>query len=725
MKKVSMVFKDYRFWICFAITIGFICCSFFLFSDSFIRLIQSFKDFGLSFAYYFCELFYIPYSFVPSVNLIPSVGTNPGGSIVIPVNPDLFGVKMSIYWSSLWNSETLSLFFMSLFSALGNVCRYLLIVLPFLIVIWICFRRYFAIDNESKADEESKALKTFKGLVVRFYVPIKKWIQGFLQYIKENKFIYFTWALIWALNFNIIVIFIEFLAFYFYFVMSFDVGNIYIQFVKLFKDLFTIFSFIPLFLWFVLFFVLILRFRKNLAYKRLNHLEMKNRGFINSLGMVVLVCGCTGTGKTSTLTDMGLSQEVMFRDKAFEKLLEQDLMFPFFPYPTFENQLKKAIEFHQVYNLATCKVFVSKCRYRFEKGGSKDVNRCFGYDFNKYGLYYFDGLKDVYLFDMLETYCQLYFIYVSESSLIVSNYGVRVDNVLESAGNFPIWNEDFFRKDKKLIQSYSRHSHILDMDMLRLGKKLVENDYRNNAFEFGVVLISEGGKERGNQLSNRGIKADDDVANPNNDLFDLFLKMARHSATVDNFPFIRVLIDEQRPQSLGADARELSEKIVYIRDNSDMKSSLFLFSFDSLIYSFSRSLFEKYYYRYRYARSDNTLFMYIFKGISSKIIDWYLKEVNEFGFVVVGNQTEKGVMDGDFDDNKYYRCNKKIYSKRYSTDCFSDYFFQKSLKSPIGINDIDEYHTEKADIDELLSQNSYFINRLSSYVFKSDEYKKE
>lgn len=33
---------------------------------------------------------------------------------------------------------------------------------------------------------------------------------------------------------------------------------------------------------------------------------------------------------------------------------------------------------------------------------------------------------------------------------------------------------------------------------------------------------------------------------------------------------------------------------------------------------------------------------------------------------------------------------KKIYSKRFSMDCFSDFFTEKALRSPVGINDLEE-----------------------------------
>ena len=69
-------------------------------------------------------------------------------------------------------------------------------------------------------------------------------------------------------------------------------------------------------------------------------------------------------------------------------------------------------------------------------------------------------------------------------------------------------------------------------------------------------------------------------------------------------------------------------------------------------------------------------------------------------------------MDGEVEKKKYYVINKKIYSRRFTTDCFSDYFNEMARKSNIGLNDYMEYATEKATVEELKMQNSYFINAL-------------
>ena len=78
----------------------------------------------------------------------------------------------------------------------------------------------------------------------------------------------------------------------------------------------------------------------------------------------------------------------------------------------------------------------------------------------------------------------------------------------------------------------------------------------------------------------------------------------------------------------------------------------------------------------------------------------------------MGIEKERGTMDGKIEKRKYYLLNHKIYSRRFSTDCFSDYFNELAKQTNVGLNDYKAYLTEKASVDELKLQNSYFINAL-------------
>ena len=724
---------DYRHIICILITLGFVALGIFRFFGCIGRIIESVRDCGLSIAYYFCEIFEIPHHITPTVNELPKipffdfpsqtpdVPTVPVvPSVPIPDNWEKFKINWSAYWR-LWATKEN---FFGYLSAVGNVLyifsKVIVIIIPFILLVWLLLRCILKTQNNDY-DKDSKPLTIFKRITAHTYTPIKTWLIGFVGFIKEHKNYYVTWLCLWALYFNAFAILIEFIAYYLYFVVSFDFLNLYRQVYKLFIDLSAAFTFIPLWAWGVVGLVALDKFRKNIAYGVMNHFERRNRGFINARPIVSMICGTMGKKKTTVLTDMALSQEAMFRDKAFEKILENDLKFPNFPWINLENELKRAMEYHEVYNLATVRKFVVKKRLRWQKTQTRE--RLFNYDYERYGLEYDDKLKVVNVWEVIEIYAQLYFIYVIQSSLLISNYSVRVDGILSDSGNFPLWNADFFKSDSRLIDSYSRHAHILDFDSLRLGKKVIEDNPNANNFEFGIVLVTEIGKERGNNLELSDKKKKDETTNQKNDMFDSWIRMVRHSATVDNYPFVKVVTDEQRPENWGANGRELCE-IIRIKESGETRLAMPFFSLAELLYGWLYNKFAGLYYEYRYNRGDNTLLMYLLKGLTAKMRDYYTGIYNRFGYCVATVDVESGTLDGKTEANKYYLMSKKIYSKRFSTDCFSDFFTVKALRSLVGINDLNEYATEKATFGELAMQNSYFVNDLLNGL-KNDEKKED
>lgn len=698
---------DYRHIICIALTLGSLACAVFVFPFAFGRLIEGGRDFGLSVAYYFCKLLNVPNNITPTVNDLPNTD---GIFPPLPIAEDWeqFKADFVAYWQLWANADN----FLSYLSFLGDLLYKLsviiLLITPVIVLAVVLLQRYLKQQNNDY-DKDSRPLKVLKCISRYTYHPAKRWLIGFFAFVREHKPYWTAWLIIWAYNFNLFTIALEFFAYYFYFVVSFDFASIYRQVFKLFLDLSVPATFIPLWAWAVITLVLFDKFRKSIAYARLNHYERRNRGFINARPIVYMVCGTMGKKKTTMITDMALSQEVMFRDKAFEKILENDLKFPFFPWCNLENELRRAMEYHAVYNLATVRMFIAKKAARFRKSPCRE--RLFNYDYERYGLTYDDKLKTVDIWEVIETYAQLYFIYIIQSSLLIANYSVRVDGVLSDLGNFPLWNSEFFKRDSRLMESYSRHAHILDFDSLRLGRKVMEGNRNADNFEFGVVVITEVGKERGNSLELSEKKKKDETANQKNDLFNSWLKMVRHSATVDNFPFVRVITDEQRPESWGADARDLCE-IVHIRESGEPRLAMPFFSLAELLYSWLFGKFAGLYYQYRYVRSDNTLPMYLLKLFTAKVQHYYAGIYNRFGYCTLRVQIESGTQDGQLAENKYYLSSKKIYSKRFSTDCFSDFFTEKALRSPVGIDDLREYATEKATFSELAQQNSYFINNL-------------
>lgn len=685
-----------------ALTIAFILLGTFVFRVAYCRTFEGLIDLYGSFKHYFCVLFGFPVDGIPSVAERSKVLN---WDVILPADFETFKANCISFFRLFISKENFLSWLSETGQKTGKISKIIIIILPCILALWIALKTLYKKHN-TKHNIDTLPLRVYKTVTRYTTEPLKRFVRQYVAFVKEHNFIWIIWLVIWVFNLNFATIIIEFFAYYFYFAVSFDFGSIYTQVVKLIIDLQVVVKYVPF--WVILIFIWLLfeRWRRNLALAKLRRMENSNRGFINDLPIVSMTCGSMGKKKTTIITDMTLSQEIMFRNVAYGKLQETDMKFPNFGWIAFEMELRKCMEHSTVYNLATVKEWVKLKRSRYEKHHD-DSLQLYGYDSKRYGLYYRDGLKMSYIFDVLSTYAQLYFVYVIQSSLIVANYSIREDNRLIDGGNFPVWNTDFFSRTPRP----SRHAHILDFDVLRLGKKVLENNPNAGSFEFGVVAITEVGKERGNNLELKEVKKGTEETNQKNDLFNSWLKMCRHSATIDNYPFIKVFTDEQRPSSWGADARELCD-IVHIVSSGNTRLALPFFTIEEMLNEWLFNWFINLYADFRFNRGDNTLLIYLLKKVTAFFYKRNVIAYNNYGYSISNIEKERGTMDGKTEKKKYYLMHKKIYSQRFSTDCFSDYFNDIAKNTKIGLNDYMEYQTEKATVTELKMQNSYFINAL-------------
>lgn len=684
-----------------ALTIAFNLLGAFVFRVAYCRTFEGLIDIYGSFKYYFCILFGF------SVDGIPSVAERSkvlNWDVILPADFETFKTNCIAFFRLFISEENFLSWLSETGQKTGKISK-IIIILPCILALWIALKTLYKKHN-TKHNIDTLPLRVYKTVTRYTTEPLKRFIRQYAAFVKEHNFIWIIWLVIWVFNLNFATIIIEFFAYYFYFAVSFDFGSIYTQIVKLIIDLQVVIKYVPFWVIFIFIWLLFEQWRRNLALAKLRRMENSNRGFINDLPIVSMTCGSMGKKKTTIITDMTLSQEIMFRNVAYGKLQETDMKFPNFGWIAFEMELRKCMEHGTVYNLATVKEWVKLKRSRYEKHHD-DSLQLYGYDSKRYGLNYRDGLKTSYIFDVLSTYAQLYFVYVIQSSLIVANYSIREDNRLIDGGNFPVWNTDFFSKNPRP----SRHAHILDFDILRLGKKVLENNPNAGSFEFGVVAITEVGKERGNNLELKEVKKGTEETNQKNDLFNSWLKMSRHSATIDNYPFIKVFTDEQRPSSWGADARELCD-IVHIVSSGNTRLALPFFTIEEMLNEWLFNRFINLYADFRFNRGDNTLLIYLLKKVTAFFNKRTVIAYNNYGYSISNIEKERGTMDGKTEKKKYYLMHKKIYSQRFSTDCFSDYFNDIAKNTKIGLNDYMEYQTEKATVTELKMQNSYFINAL-------------
>ena len=488
------------------------------------------------------------------------------------------------------------------------------------------------------------------------------------------------------------------------------------QIYKLFLDLWTVFDFVPLVVWVVAVIWFLDHRSKRRGIDNLYHNERKNRGFLNERGMFLTAFGQPGVGKTMWTTDAALSYEVQILDDALEVILETDMHFPYFPWITFENKLREAIENHICYDIWSVKAYVHAARDAWNKSPTQEG--IFGYEYERYGLTYDNKLTLIDIWKGLEDYAQAYFIYTVQSSFLISNYSIRSDKLISDLGNFPLWDTDFFSRDSRLIDSFSRHAHILDYDMLRLGKRMLENNPNRYAFGFGVYVLDEIDKELKNTPELQGIERKSDECNQKNDLTVTCLMLARHGCVVAGRVFIHIVASLQRTGSLGAKVLELGDTIE-LREKSEMLPVLPFWApywIFELFVNFFLGKHDSLYLRYRNSRGDYTLFMYLFHGFMAKLHHYRERIIDMYGCQRVMVRVERGTQDGDYKDCVWYRQKKKIFSGRYMTDCMNAIFEARGEMNAVGLDELAEYAGIMATAAERAEQHSHMQHDIDASI---------
>ena len=706
MKKLICLMKkfDYRHYICAALMIVSILLAIFRFKYALPRIFECFIDIYNSFKFYLSKLF--------NVNLygrltILDLSKMP---FELPFNLPLTLEEFKLLWSRFWDLFVSSENFNSYFSFFGDlllaISKLLMIGFPF-VLIYIIFSVIKSPKVNNDRNKESRALKTFKRIEDNLFLPILNWFKGFIEFLKLNRFWWQIWAFIWAYNFNFIAIVLELIAFYFYFIANINFADLYIQVIKLLMDLSVLIDFVPRIIRICFYFYILHILVRHIGYKRLYRNENRNRCFLNDRGVSFIIDGEMGTGKTQMNMDMSLSLEVEYRERALDIILEINMLFPNFPWVNFEDSIKSAIKNHDVFTLFTCEEWINSKYLKFEKNPSSE--NIWNYDINRYPLSFYNNLEEESIWNCLLDYCKAYLIYTIECSLILSNYSIRTDGICSDIGNFPLWDYDFFKRDKNLVDKFSQRCHILDFDLLRLGTQMLRDNPNRNALGYGIYVVTELDKELKNTQTLKEVKSSSKECNQKNDLTHECIKMLRHVATVRNRNFINFTGEMQRCESLGIDVRGLGEVIHIDKKEAQLLTLPFFapYYLFSLLYDL---FFERYSNKYiddKYNRGDSSLFRYILTNIASLGYRYKQKTCNLYGYRQMNLTIERGRSPDECLKKKYFIQNKKTYSSRYTTDCMSSIFKGRAKDNEIGLSDIRTYSNLMAMPDELELQNSH------------------
>lgn len=684
----------------------------------FWRTWEALRDFGVSVAYYFTQLFMLNV-ITPTVTQLPRDFVEG-----IPAAWEQFVPWAQEFGRLFISQENIFMYLERVIGVVGRVALVLALCLPLFLVLVLLAWRFLRVKNKDHG-KVSKPLAVYLTFRRRVLLKVKYFVLAYVKFCKRYKKAYpIAFLCVWGYFFNVGTFFLEFFAFLFYFSASFDLAGIFVMLVKLVSDLVPVVRFLPWWVWLIIGAYVLDRWRKAHAHKTLNKDEGNNREFIKERPVSILLVGSMRMGKTKTMSDMGLSIQEIYRQQALNDMRDIDMKFPQFPWINFEKFLKRAIRSGRLPTLVSIEDFIEDlsiyATYKTEqarnhffrklrKWGYTYDNFYFGYDVETFGETFNNGLKYESLFELLSVYGRLYYIYTNPTA-IVSSYTVRSDKSMKDEGNFPMWDDDFFKRPPATKKN-SVMSHILNQNMERLGRVTDENDPLKDAFEFGILMTSEVDKERGNQFDTRGQEKNAEEANQVNDLYNAHLKMIGHSATVYFFSYVRWLGDSQRPESLGADTKELCD-IVEIEDKGKPKIILPFFALEEALFLISDKIYRKIYDKYRFNRGDDTLTIYLLKALHGLIYRHYKRIENAYTVRTATLSVQPGTMDEKRKKFKYYLCDAKIHRDRYGTDCFHGFFKEKARRSKVGIYGMPQFKDIEPSYDELKAEQSHFINKI-------------
>ena len=717
--------KDRRHGICACITLLSVLLGF-LFPNSIPRLIQSLWDLVTSVAFYFVRILFRDSTMIQaSINELQLWDPIPQFWQRVTFLPESFEEFLN-FWSAylqfLFSWYNFRSYWYAIVDLIYYSSRIMMLIVPLGAVVVLLFMKAKRIRCTDRG-LESPALIKFKAFLYKRYYPLRAYWISFRSFLKDNPRYVRSWCVIWSLHFNFISIAVSLIAYYFYFVSSWDLISIYTQLLKLQRDLTPVIRFIPGLIWLILFCKLYNWICRLIAFDNLYAAERANKSVMRSLPIISALAGIPGAGKTMLATSMAQTSQGLLYEDAFSIMEARVSQFPNFPWQRFRDEIEKAVDRRKIVDISSAKNWVSSRRrfydmivrkwppvvWQHHRTTMHLFDYTFGYDYLHYRSAYSDELKVIHLFDALESYAAAYLIYAVETNIIFSNYSIREDNILYDEGNLPLRDADYFKRDPWTQHLYSQYSHIFDFNVIRLGKKMKNHLEKSNGAPVGVIVITEIDKEFKNMQLLKETKINDDEVNQKNDLHDAALMMIRHGSMIDYKPFVRVIADLQRPEAWGAGGRELGN-VIFIADKSKMLPALPFFSTYWLtegVFSFLDKKWNAYYADYCYRRSDETLPIFIVRNVMSSIRNHYDRLNGLFGMQELLLEVQSGRLDGETIKERWIMLSKKDYSKRALTDCLQSVWV-KSEPNKMHIDDFQQYAGELATIEECDLQNSFF-----------------
>lgn len=596
---------------------------------------------------------------------------------------------------------------------------YAILIFTIIYMVWtilVVILESFLLTPSEAPGIDTVALSYFKKFVIRpakYLINLaKSFIQSFFS-IKAYKLLFIC---IWLFNFNLVNIIIELVIYYLVFCFSASMECLGSFLLKLLFNIIITLLYIPWYVSLPTFLYLMNKLRHKIGMMVLYYHQEHNKEFLKESAKDLLVTGKIRFGKTKLISYLSIIAQMLFKEQAYDSIYKFKREFPDFPFYFLERELDEAISNNTIKGPHSAAKFIKVKRRIYER--TKDASLIYNYQGD---LYFNDSCRYNYLFDELEEYAKIYFVYTLECSMIMANLSIRVDSQVVSIGNFPLIDDDMLSRKAEDYDDKTAFCKILDWDVLRYGMHMDEANKFIGSYEFGINVYSENDKERGNKLTNAGLKITDEEVNPLNDKLAIGMKTIGHASTYDFKTYYVSLADSQRPDSLNADERELRDKLTIENVINDKLTLPFYIEgpFIKRLNNFFKEFDKNISY---YGNEAFTLPTYILNHIISAVHNHNYKIYKSYGYSEYHIRKESACNHdtGVSEQVKIPVPNKIAHNGLYATDSFNSFFGELSEKTPYGIKDYPEYSSLKPSFDELNSQHSRLIDELMSN-FKIDK----
>lgn len=634
---------------------------------------------------------------------------------LLPIDFEVFGYRFISMFQIMANPHFLEVSWSDFVKWLGNASNILLLLsMPVFMIIFIYYNfAVFKKVTNSTPTQISKPLATFFWFQENIFKHIKSFFKNLWREFCSSKIFVFSFIILALYNINMFSFFLTLLAWYFYFVFSVDLISLWVLVCKFIISISPLLRpvFIPF--WVVGIIVLIEWIKISVAFRKLEDFYDKNDNFVSELGIITGIYGPPGTGKNLLEIAIATQKEVLLRKQAFSGMMEIRSEFPDFPFRFLEQDVEKV-------KRDTVCVNKIQVEYYFRKLFSNQ-EFIYSYNLKKNKTTHYDKLKVANIKDELLDYAQLYYIYIS--SLAASTYALRYDVGVKIGHALPEIKYDFFHRDFRNDKD-SQISKIFDMNLIRLGEQLdgksgdvfvPSEDKTATLADFGVLTLSEFGKDRGNRFTNQSRK--DNKVKPQNDGTANCLGILRHLVTVRYKQYGFIIWDEQKLSAFSGLEAAMAENNIFLgKQNRKTKLTLPLWFVEGTILEWCQDKFNGAYEKYIYLRNDKTLFSYAVSHLSAFFNNLTRNINNTFGYrklaLSLSGVNVNGAQEKSGEES-FFLMNKIVFSNRYRTDCYKGFFDTLKKQAKVGINEMSSFDGVTATIEELIRTNGFFATELS------------